>query len=196
MEGGTVKKLIALVLTAGMTVACSSQKEPADMAFKGLEEAVSTARPEIEMFAPDQMTAVTDGVNAVKAKLDAENYAGVIADVPAVSSALSAAAQAAAAKKAELTTQWADFATMPAMVGEVSAKVAELDGMRRLPRGVTKATVADAKSSLDQVNALWTEASDAFAKGDLMAAVAKAKDVKPMVESLMSSLGMASAAAK
>ncbi len=194
--GPNVKKLIALALTAGMTVACSSQKEPATMALTGLEQAVSAAQPEIEKFAPDQMTGLNAAVASAKQKLEGGDYASVIADVQTATTTLSTAAQSAAARKAELTTEWASFATMPAMVGQVTAKVTELTGMRRLPRGVTKATLAEAKVSLDTVTSLWSEASGAFASGDLMAAVAKAKDVKPMVESLMSSLGMAAAAAK
>jgi hypothetical protein len=60
---------------------------------------------------------------------------------------------------------------------------------------MTKTTVDDARASLDKVNALWSEASGAFEKGDLTAAVARARDVKPMVDTLMSSLGVAAAAA-
>jgi hypothetical protein len=44
------------------------------------------------------------------------------------------------------------------------------------------------------VNTLWTDASAAFAKGDLVGAVAKAKDVKPMIDALMTTLGMTAAA--
>ena len=195
MEDGTVKKLIALVLTAGVTVACASQKAPAEMALKGLEQAVTAATPEIEMFAADQMPGLTGAVDAAKKKLEGGDYAGVITDVQTVTQTLSAAAQTAAATKAEVTTEWATFAALPAMVGQVTAKLTELTAMRRLPAGMTKTTVDDAKVSLDKVNALWTEASGAFEKGDLMAAVAKARDVKPMVETLMNSLGVAAAAA-
>lgn len=195
MEDGTVKKLIALILTAGMTLACASQKEPADLALKGLEQAVDAAKPEIELFAADQVAGLTDAVAAAKKKFDGGDYAGVVADVQTATGKLSAAAQTAAAKKAELTTEWATFATLPAMVGQITAKLTELTGMRRLPAGMTKTTLADAQGSLQKVNGIWTEASGAFAKGDLMAAVAKARDVEPMVETLMSSLGMAAAAA-
>jgi hypothetical protein len=195
VEDGTVKKLIALVLTAGVTVACASQKAPAEMALKGLEQAVDAAKPEIGMFAADQVAGLTDAVAAAKKKFEGGDYAGVVADVQAVTGKLSAAAQTAAAKKAELTTEWATFATLPAMVGQVTAKLTELTGMRRLPAGMTKTTLDNAQGSLEKVNAIWAEASGAFAKGDLMAAVAKARDVKPMVETLMSSLGMAAAAA-
>ncbi len=195
MEDGTVKKLLALVLTAGVTVACASQKAPAEMALKGLEQAVTAAKPEIEMFAADEMTGLTDAVAAAKTKFESGDYAGVVADVQTVTAKLSTAAQTAAAKKAALTTEWTTFAALPAMVGQVTAKLTELTAMRRLPAGMTKTTVDDAKMSLDKVNALWTEASGAFEKGDLMAAVTKARDVKPMVETLMSSLGVAAAAA-
>ncbi|MBL8137104.1 MAG: hypothetical protein JNL48_10830 [Acidobacteria bacterium] len=190
-----MKQLIALVLTAGMTVACASQKAPAEMALKGLEQAVTAATPEIEMFAADRMTGLTDAVGAAKKKLEGGDYAGVVADVQTVTAQLSAAAQAAAAKKADLTTEWATFAALPAMVGQVTAKLTELTGLRRLPAGMTKTTVDDARASLDKVNALWSEASGAFEKGDLMAAVARARDIKPMVDALMSSLGVATAAA-
>ena len=189
-------KLIAVALTAVVTVACASQKEPADMALKGLDTAVAAARPEIEKFAGDQLAGITDGVAAAKKKFESGDYAGVIADVQRVTGTVTAAAQAAAAKKAELTSEWASFATMPAMVGQVTTKLTELTGMRRLPAGMTKSTLDEAKTSLEKVNTLWTEASGAFASGDLTAAVAKAKDVKPMVDTLMSSLGMAPAAAK
>jgi len=83
-----------------------------------------------------------------------------------------------------------------AMVGQVTTKLTELTGMRRLPAGMTKSTLDEAKTSLEKVNTLWTEASGAFSSGDLTAAVAKARDVKPMVDPLMSSLGMAAAAAR
>lgn len=195
MEDQTLKKLLALVLTAGVTVACASQKAPAEMSLKVLEQAVTAAKPEIEMFAADQMTALTDAIAAAKTKFEGGDYAGVVADVQSVTARLSTAVQAAAAKKAELATEWASFATLPAMVGQVTAKVTELTGMRRLPAGMTKSTVDEAKVSLDKVNALWTEASGAFEKGDLMAAVAKARDVKPMIDTLMSALGVAASAA-
>lgn len=195
MEDGTVKKLIALVVAAGVTVACASQKAPADIALKGLEQAVAAAQPEIEKFAADQMAGLTGAVASARQKFDGGDYAGVIADVQKATTTLTAAAQSAAAKKVELTTEWAAFATMPAMVGQVTAKLTELTAMRRLPAGMTKATIDEAKGSLDKVSALWADASGAFASGDLAVAVAKAKDAKPMMESLMNTLGVAAAAA-
>lgn len=187
---------MAAALAAVITAGCASQKDPAQMALSGLEQAVSAAQPDIEKFAEERMAGVTAAVAGVKKKFDAGDFAGVIADVPTVTSSLSAAATAAAEKKAALTADWGSFAAMPAMVGQITAKLTELSGMRRLPAGMTTSTVADAKTSLDKVTTLWTEASGAFEKGDLIAAVAKAKDVKPMVDSLMTTLGLTAMATK
>jgi len=64
------------------------------------------------------------------------------------SAALSAAAGMAATKKAELTTEWAGFATMPAVVGQVTARLSELTAMRRLPAGLSTKAVNEATTSL------------------------------------------------
>lgn len=166
------------------------------MALSGLEQAVSAAQPDLEKFAGEQLASVTAAVAGVKKKFDAGDFAGVIADVPTVTSSLSAAATAAAEKKAALTADWGSLAAMPAAVGQLTARLTELSGLRRLPAGMTKTTLDDAKGSLEKVTALWTEASGAFEKGDLVGAVAKAKDVKPMVDTLMTTLGLTAMAAK
>ncbi len=191
-----MKKMIAVALTAVVTMACANQKVPAEMALKGLESAVSAAQPEIQKFAGAQMAGITDAVAAARKKFDGGDYAGVIADVQTATSKVTAAATSAATAKTALVTEWGTFAGLPAMVGQVTAKLTELGAMKRLPAGMDKTKIDGAKASLDSVNTLWTAASAAFAQGDLMAAVGKAKEVKPMIEGLMSTLGLAGMAAK
>ncbi len=120
----------------------------------------------------------------------------MIADVQTVTSQVTAAATAAATAKTALVTEWGTYAGLPAMVGQVTAKMTELGAMKRLPAGMDKAKLDGAKASLDSVNTLWTAASTAFEQGDLMAAVGKAKEVKPTLESLLTTLGLAGMAAK
>lgn len=188
-------KMIAVALAAVVTMACANQKVPAEMALKGLESAVSAAQPEIQKFAGAQMAGITDAVAAARKKLDGGDYAGVIADVQTATSMVTAAATAAATAKTALVAEWGTFAGLPAMVGQVAAKLTELGAMKRLPAGMDKAKIDGAKASLDSVNTLWTAASAAFAQGDLMTAVGKAKEVKPMIEGLRSTLGLAGMAA-
>ena len=181
-------------MASTLAVACSSEKEPAQAALNGLETAVAEVKPDIERFAADRMAGVDDALKAVKAKFDDGNYAGALADVQGASSILTAAAEAAAARKAQLSADWAAFASMPAMIGRIKGKVSELDAMRRLPRGMDKAKLDGAKSSLDAVTELWDDASDAHDKGHLVVAVAKARQAKPIAESLMTTLGLSTAA--
>lgn len=189
-----MQKLMVAVLALVVTAACGSQKAPAQLALDGVEKAVASAQPELQKYAAEQMAGITEAVAAAKNKFETGDYAGVMADAQAITTKVSEAAQAAAAKKAELTTEWASFATLPAMVGQLSAKLTELGAMRRLPAGLDKVKVDGAKASLESVNSLWAEASSAFEQGDLAAAVAKAKDVKPMVDNLMQTLGLATTA--
>ncbi len=90
-----MKKLLMTVAALVLTVACSSQKEPAEAAVNGLQTAADAAESNIEKFAPDRLAGVKDAVAAVKAKFDAENYAGALADVPAASAMVTTAAEAA-----------------------------------------------------------------------------------------------------
>ncbi|MCC6992304.1 MAG: hypothetical protein IT181_25075 [Acidobacteria bacterium] len=191
-----MKKLIAVALTAVVTVACANQKAPAEMALKGLESAMAAAQPEIEKFAGDQLAGVTGAVAATRKKFEAGDYPGVLNDVPTVTARISEMATAAAAKKADLVTEWGTMASLPATVAQITAKVTELSAMKRLPAGLDKGVVEGAQTSLASVTSLWSDASASFEKGDLVNAVAKAKDVQTMATTLMTSLGMAGAAAK
>ena len=191
-----MKQWMAVVVAVVAMASCANQKAPAQMALTGLESAVSAAQPEIEKFAGEELAGITSAVAAARKKFDGGDYAGVIADVQTVTTAVTSAATAAASKKAELVTEWGSFAGLPAVVGQITAKMTELGAMKRLPKSMDKTALDGAKASLDSVNTLWTDASAAFAKGDLVAAVAKAKDVKPMIDTLMTTLGMTTAAAK
>lgn len=188
-----MKKLMMVILASVLAVACSSQREPAEQAVDGLERAADAARPEIERFAPDRLAGVNDAVAAVKAKFDGGNYASVITDVQTASRTVTSAAEAAAARKSQLAGEWAAYAGMPATVGQIEGKIAELGAMRRLPRGMDKAMLDGAKSSLDSAKALWEEATDAQEDGNLAVAVAKAKEAKPLFDGLATTLGIQAA---
>lgn len=185
------KLLGVLSLSLAVSMGCATQKAPAELAAKSLDSAVAAAQPEVEKFAGEQWAPINDGVTAVQKKLADGDFAGVLADVPVLTTQLSSATQAAAARKATLAKAWADSAATPAMVSQVTARLIELSAMRRLPAGMDTTQLDGAKASLGSVNKLWADASAASQSGDLVAAVAKANEVKPMITSLMASLGIA-----
>ncbi len=161
------------------------------MAVNGLEKSAEAARPEIERFAADRMANVDAAVAAVKAKFDDGNFGGAMADAPAATNMVTAAAEAAAARKAQLSTEWATFAGMPAVIGQIKAKMGELEAMRRLPRGMDRAKLKSGQSSIESLTTLWDEATKAHDDGNLVIAVSKARDAKPIADSLWSGLGLA-----
>lgn len=185
-----MKKLIMMVLAATLAAGCASDKEPAELAVTGLETAASNARPEIERFAPDRLAGVDAAVAAVKSKFDGGDYAGALAGVQSASGAVTSAAEAAAARKAQLSAEWAGYAGMPAAIGQIEARIAALDGVRRLPRGLDKTKLDGARSSLDSAKSLWSEASEAHQDGNLALAVSKANQASPIVDSLVKTLGI------
>jgi len=186
-----LQKLIMMVLAATLAVGCaSSEKEPAELAVTGLEKAASEAKPEIERFAPERMAGVDAAVASVKSRFDAEDYAGALAGVQSASGEVTSAAEAAAARKAQLSTEWAGFTGMPATVGQIEGRIADLDAMRNLPRGMTKSTLDGAKTSLESAKDLWGEATEAQQDDDFVLAVSKANQARPIIESLVKTLGV------
>jgi hypothetical protein len=93
--------------------------------------------------------------------------------------------KAAATRKEELMKQWADLqGSLPPMVQALTEKIGGLVAMKKLPKGVDAAMVETAKTSLADVTAGWTAASEAFTAGDVTGAIAKATDVKTKAEGL------------
>jgi hypothetical protein len=71
--------------------------------------------------------------------------------------------------------------------------VEELGAVRRLPRGITRAGLNGAESSVDAATALRDDATQAHDDGHLVVAVAEAREARPIVESMLATLSLPSA---
>lgn len=184
------KMLATVCVLAFAAVACG--KGPAQAALTAADEAVASAKTEGEKFVPDQFKALSDTAAQAKQKFDAGDYKAALEAAQGIPEQAKAVVDAAAAKKTELTNSWAAMeGSLPAMVGEIQKKIAELMAARKLPAGMDKAKVEEAKTSMDSATALWAEAGTAFQGGDILGAVAKATSVKETATKVMESLGMA-----
>ena len=81
---------------------------------------------------------------------------------------------------------------MPNMVAAIQSRVDVLSKSYHLPKGVSKDTLAAAKSGLDSMKAAWSDASNSAAAGDFTSAVGKAQAMKAQAADIMKSLGMSS----
>ncbi len=184
-----VKTFAFVTLATFVAVACG--KGPAQAAITAADAAVSGARADGEKFVPDQFKALSDAAAAAKAKFDSGDYKAALEGAQAIPAQAQAVMQAAVAKKAELMEGWKTMeGSLPAMVAEIQKKDMELSSAKELPAGMDKAGLEAVRTELEGATAAWAEAGTAFGAGDVMAAMAKAGQVKASAEGMMTKLGM------
>ena len=193
-------KWLAASVTALIVVGCASQKEPAEQAVTNIDAALATVHDAAAKYAPDGLQSVETQVATLKDNLSKGDYKKVLADAPAVTTAVANLQQTAIAKQEEADTklaqtkqQWRTLSTdMPKTVAAIQARVDELSKSRRLPKGVSKASFESAKASLESLKVTWTEATGAVANEDYAGGVAKGQAAKDKAIEIMHDLGMTS----
>ena len=191
---------VLVMLAAVLVTACQNQRAPAEQAVAAAEAALTNIRDTATRYAPDQLQAVDAQLNGVKDSLAKGDYKGVMAAMPALNTAISnlkdtatANQQAAEAASAKAKDAWGPLSSdVPKMVDAISSRVDILSKSHHLPKGVTKDTLAAAKSGLDSMKSAWSDASNAATSGDYTTAVSKGQAVKDQASQIMQSLGMKS----
>lgn len=187
--------LTAAVLACVALVACS-QKGPAEAAINAAEQAVNQAKPEVVKYVPDQFQTLTAALNGARDSFGKGDYATAIKTAQAIPGMAKDATAAAAAKKDELTKTWNEMnATVPAKLDAIKAKLDALGAMKKLPKDIDAAKLADAKAGYDAARTMGSEAMEAFKAGNVPDAVAKGKVVQAKVAEVMGMLPAAPAAA-
>ena len=185
-------------LAAVLVVGCANQKAPAEQAVAGAETALAAARDDAQKYVPDQLQAVDAQLAALKDSLTKGDYKSVLTGAPTLNSAISSLKDAAEAKKADAEAAlakakdaWGPLsAEVPRMVDAIQSRVTALSKSHHLPKGVTRDGLASAKSGVDSLKSMWSDASNASASGDFTTAVGKAQAVKDKAAEIMKSLGM------
>jgi hypothetical protein len=191
---------VLATLAAVIIAACANQRAPAERAVTAAESALTNIRDVATRYAPDQLQAVDAQLNGVKDSLAKGDYKGVMAAMPALNSAISNLKDTATAKQQEADAAsakakdvWGPLSSdVPKMVDAISSRVDILSKSHHLPKGVTKDTLAAAKSGLDSMKSAWSDASSAATSGDYTTAVSKGQAVKDQASQIMQSLGMKS----
>jgi hypothetical protein len=189
--------LLATV-AAVLVVGCANQKAPAQQAVAGAETALAAVRDDAQKYVPDQLQAVDSQLAALKDSLTKGDYKAVLTGAPTLNSAISSLKDAAEAKKADAEAAlakakdaWGPLsAEVPKMVDAIQSRITALSKSHHLPKGVTKDGLASAKSGVDSLKSMWSDASNVSASGDFTTAVNKAEAVKGKAAEIMKSLGM------
>ena len=198
-----MKNLSLWVLTALGAVAlagCQNQRAPAEQAVAAAESSLTNIRDAATHYAPDQLQAVDAQLNGVKDSLAKGDYKGVLAATPALNTAIAnlrdtatAKQQEADAANAKAKDAWGPMSNdVPKMVDAIQSRVDILSKSHHLPKGVTKDSLAAAKSGLDSMKSAWSDASNAATSGNYSSAVSKGQAVRDQGSQIMQSLGMTS----
>jgi hypothetical protein len=198
-----MKKLSIWLLTALAALAfvgCSADKGPAEKALGSAEAAYSAVHDQAMKYVPQQLGGVEDQLQQVKDSYAKGDYKAVVAAAPALAAAISGLKDAATAKQTEIEAalakakdDWGPASTdVPKMVDAIQSRVDILSKSHHLPKGVTKDSLAAAKTGLDAMKASWGEATTAAGSGDFTTAMSKAQAVKDQATKIMQSLGMTS----
>jgi predicted small secreted protein len=191
---------VLLMLAAVLVAACQNQRAPAEQGIAAAESALTNIRDMATRYAPDQLQAVDAQLNSAKDSLAKGDYKAVLAGLPALNSAINSLKDTATAKQQEVDAAnekakdaWGPISSdVPKMVDAIQSRVDILSKSHHLPKGVTKDSLAAAKSSVDSMKAAWSDASNAATSGDYNKAVSKAQAVRDQASQVMQSLGMKS----
>ncbi len=176
----------ALVFMAG----CTNDRVPAEAALQAAEQAVAAVRPEAEQYASDGLKAVDDELAFIKESMQEKKYGAAMSAAKDLTDKVKELEQAVTAKKDELSKGWGPLAdSITTMVGQLETRVAELSSSRRLPAGMTKSQVSEAKASVQQLKDSWTQAAESFKGGKIAEAMTVAASVKSKATELMKMLG-------
>ena len=180
---------------AALALAACSQRDPAAEAIAAAEDALNAVYEDAEKYVPERYAEVKGELVAARKAFDEERYADAIAavkDVPAHAEALGKEAAAAKQKRvAALNADWARLSgSLPDLLAGINGRLEELGRMKKLPEGMDKQLLDEANAAFESARSAWDEAGAASAKGDVEAAVGKAKDAEAMAQDLVGRLGM------
>jgi len=191
---------VLATLVAVLIAGCQNQRAPAEQAVAAAESALTNIRDMATHYAPDQLQAVDAQLNSAKDSLSKGDYKAVLAAMPALNTAIGNLKDTATAKQQEVQAAndkakdaWGPMSSdVPKMVDAIQSRVDILSKSHHLPKGVTKDTLAAAKSGVDGMKAAWSDASNAATSGDYATAVSKGQAVRDQASQVMQSLGMTS----
>lgn len=182
-------KIIVAALVLG-TLACGGVKAPAEQAISAADTALGTVAAEASKYVPAEFKSAQDVLAGAKASFEKGDYQTALVSAQEIPGQVSALRTAIEAKKAELTKAWDAMGGLPKVLDGIKARVGVLTQAKRLPAGLSAATLAEAKNGLTTLSQGWADASTAAQSGDLVAAVAKATAVKDEAGKIMTSLKM------
>jgi len=183
---------IVMVIAVVALAACeSAEKAPAAAAISAAQSAIDAVKGEAMKYVPDQVKSAQDAVAAARASFEKNDFKAALAGAQDATAKAKELGAAVATKKSELTKSWEEMSNgVPKMAEVIKSRVDILSQSKKLPAGVDRAKLDDAKAGLASLNESWAAASNAFKSGDMFDAVSKGKSAKDKAVEIMTALNM------
>ena len=184
-------KIVVLVVLGLFIAGCSISKEPAEKTIKSAEGVFNAIKGEAMKYATVETREVEKAILAAKDKYDRTEYDAAFKLATELPDKVNQLATLSATRKAEWVKGWESASKeLPSMLDALQARIEELSKRKKLPPGMDKAKIEDARAAQSAIAQAWTEAKDTYAAGNLIDAVTKAKTVREKAVEAMTALGI------
>ena len=182
---------VILILFVLAFAACNISKEPAEKTIKSAEGVFNAIKGEAMKYATVETREVEKAILAAKDKYDRNEYDTAFKLATGLPDKVNQLATLSATRKAEWVKGWESASKeLPPMLDALQARIEELSKRKKLPPGMDKAKIEEARAAQSAIAQAWTEAKDTYAAGNLIDAVTKAKTAREKAVEAMTALGM------
>ncbi len=184
-------KVFILIMVGLFIAACSISKEPAEKAIKSAESVFNAIKEEALKYATVETREVEKAILAAKDKYDRNEYDAAFKLATGLPDKVNQLATLSANRKIEWMKNWESASKeLPPMLDAIQARIEELAKRKKLPPGMDKAKLEEARAAHAAITQAWTEAKDTHAAGNLIDAVTKAKTAREKAAETMTAVGM------
>jgi hypothetical protein len=187
-----VWKTMAVVVPFVLVAACTdAAKAPAEAAMAAAASAVDSLKGEATKWAPEAVKAVETSYGSAKDLIAKQDYKGALATAGEIPAKAKDALAKAASNKDLVVKAWNEAGgSLTKMMDSAKSRLDTLAQSKKLPKGMDKATLAQAQADLSTLQSGWASAVEQFKAGDTSGAMAKASALKAQGLALLKTLGL------
>jgi len=164
----------------------SAEKAATDAAVSAAQSAINAAQGEAAKYVPDQLKAAQGAIQIANDAVAKGDYRGALTAAKDAIEKAKDLGTAAVSKKEELTRNWTSFSdSAQKSLDAAKAKLDAYSHGAKMPAGLDKTKLAEAKAQYVQLKKGLAEAATAFKQGNIKEAATKAASLKGGLARLM-----------
>ncbi|HTP68911.1 MAG TPA: hypothetical protein VMJ35_08420 [Dongiaceae bacterium] len=178
--------------TALILFACSNaQREGTEAAINAAQQAVDSVQAEAAKYVPEELDKAKQALQSARDSLAKSDYQGALASARDAANRARDLAVSSAAKRKEWSDTWNSLnESLPKSMAQVKAKLDSYARNGRLPEGMDKDGMEQAKAQFEKLKQEWTDAASSATQGFVGEAVKKASQLKQELADLMAKLNI------